>query len=103
MIEHQINDRKQVQLAYCIFQKTGAFRDTLKTWNAKATEDKTYEDFKTFMREEHAELDAVDGLDIQRSNINQASIIRSLQEHQDSLSHRLEEQMKINFIEALTT
>ena len=55
------------------------------------------------MRAEHAELDAVDALDIQQSSFNQANIIKSLQEHQDSLSDRLEEQMKINFIEALTT
>ena len=101
-IVSNIDSRKKLQLAYCIFQKTGIFRDTLKAWNAKPTADKTYDNFKIFMRQEHLELTAVGALNIQQSSLNEAKLLQTLNEHQEQISQRLDEHFKINFIEALT-
>ena len=97
-----IDDRKKLQLAYCIFQKKGIFRDTLKMWNAKPTVDKTYDNFKLFMRQEHSELTAVGALNIQQSSLNEVKLLQTLNEHQEQMSQRLDEHFKVNFIEALT-
>ena len=66
MIDQPLNDRKKVQLAYCIFQKAGAYRDTMKTWNVK-TSNKSYNDFKDFMREEHKHSEEVGALSVKIS------------------------------------
>ena len=102
MINQPINDRKQVQLAYCIFHKTGVYRDSLKDWNKKTT-NKDYENFRTFMREEHERLEEVGALDISESSLNQASIIQSINDKHEELTKKLEEQIKINFVEALAS
>ena len=101
-IINPIDDRKKLQLSYCIFQKTGIFRDTLKTWNAKAAVEKTYANFKLFMRQEHADLTAVGALSIQQSSLNETKLLQTLNDHQEQMSQRLDEQFKVNFIEALT-
>ena len=39
-------DKQLIQMAYLIFNCTRAFVDTLKKWNAKNTDDKTYSNLK---------------------------------------------------------
>lgn len=101
MISQPINDCKQVQLVYCIFHKTGIHWDTLKDYN-KRTQHKTYEDFKDFMREEHKRLEEVGALDVRESSlINQANLFQSINDKHKELTRKLENQMKINLVEAL--
>ena len=69
-------------------------------WNSK-TANKTYDDFKDYMREEHDKLDEVGALKINDSSLNQANIIQTINERHDELSQRLEERLKVNFIESL--
>ena len=102
LIRRPITDRKKLQLVYCIFQKTGAFTDSLKTWNAKPQADKTYANFRTFMRSEHSELEDVGALGMANSSLNQANLVKHLQDHEEAIATRLEAQMKANFVEALT-
>lgn len=46
-------DRQLVQIAYLIFNRTRAFVDALKAWNAQEDATKTFALFKTHMRQEH--------------------------------------------------
>ena len=89
MIGQPINDRKQVQIAYCIFHKTGVYRDSLKDWSKRTTQ-QDYENFKTFMREEHERLEEVGALDISESSLNQANIIQSINDKHEELTRKLE-------------
>lgn len=102
MVGQPINDRKQVQIAYCIFHKTGVYRDSLKHWNKRSTH-KNYENFKAFMREEHERLEEVGALNISESYLNQANIIQSINNKHEELTKKLEHKMKINFVEALAS
>ena len=68
IIDQPLNDRNKVQLAYCIFQKAGAYRDTMKIWSIQ-TSDKSYDDFKDFMREEHEEFEEVGALVVLQANM----------------------------------
>ena len=103
LILRPVSDRKKLQLVYCIFQKTGAFTDSLKDWNSKPIADKTYDNFRIFMRTEHSELEDVGALSMANSSLNQANLVKHLQEHEDAIATRLEAQMKANFVEALAT
>ena len=103
LILRPVSDRKRLQLVYCIFQKTGAFTDSLKTWNGKPQADKTYNNFRVFMRKEHNDLEDVGALTMTNSALNQANLVQHLQNHEDAIATRLEQQMKANFVEALAT
>ena len=75
-----LTDRRKCQFAYVIFQKSRAFLDSLKKWNAKPQATKSYQNMKTFMREEKSALEAVGALSIKES-LNQVKLLQALQEH----------------------
>ena len=43
-------DQQLVNMAYLLFNRAKAYTDALKTWNAKATTDKTFANFKVHLR-----------------------------------------------------
>ena len=99
--EITIDDRCKRQFASVIFLKSRAFIDSLKKWNERPTHRKTYQLMKDFMREEHAQLDAVGALTVQDS-LNHVELLRSLQTHQEDLASRLETQLQSNLMSTLT-
>ena len=102
IVGQALTDRKKVQLAYCLFQRVAVYRDALMQWNSK-TANNTYDDFKDFMRDEHDKLEEVGALKINDSNLNNINIIKTINEKHDELSQRLEERLKVNFIESLAS
>ena len=55
-------DKQLCQLEYLIFHRKRTFQDSLKIWNAKPTNKKTFAYFKTHMRREHQSLKQVGAL-----------------------------------------
>ena len=98
-------DRQLVQLAYLVFNKTKAFMDSLKAWNAKLLLDKTFANFKIHMREEHHALRQVGALTIRDSEFSQANMIQQLTDHQQQLTKesnlQLASTMQENFSQAI--
>ena len=94
-------DTQLIDMAYLIFQRTGHFKDSLMRWN-KLSEPpaKTYELFKDHMRDEHADLEQVEGLTQDTSSLN-TNLLKAIKENQDNMETRLQQQMKANFMEAL--
>ena len=83
LVQESISDRRKVNLSYKITSKHDAFMDSLKTWNRKEGNLKTYALMKTFMRTEYNNLDEVGGLTIASSNLDQANILQELKDHQE--------------------
>jgi hypothetical protein len=102
LIQDPISDRRKTMLAYKIISKNNAFMDSLKMWNRKALRDKTYTNMKIFMRAEYSDLDEVGGLTLNNSILNQANILQELKSHQEEIAARMENNLKINMIEAMT-
>ena len=86
LIQNQSTDTQLVTYAYLVFQKTGIFMTSLKEWNAKPDADKTFVNFKVFMRQQYLDLQAVGGLMIQHSSLN---IVQELKDNQEKLSNSL--------------
>ena len=61
------------QIAYLIFHRTRAFQDSLKLWNAKDTDEKTFANFRAHMRKDHQSLKQVGALTIQSSALYHAN------------------------------
>ena len=97
-----INEKRQVQCAYVIFQKSRAYLDSLKKWNACQKINNMYNKMKIIMREERQSFETVGTLTVEDS-LNQVQMIQSIQEHQTQMSTQIEEKMKINLIKVLTT
>ena len=95
-----VSDRRKRQFAYVIFQKSRAFLDSLKKWNARPDATKTYTRMKDFMRSERKALEAVGALTIQDS-INQVEMLKAIQQQQEDLTHSMEQRMQMNLLEAL--
>ena len=99
------NDKQLCQLAYLIFNRTRAFVDALKKWNAKNTEEKTYANFKKHMRDEHHALKQVGALTIQESSFYQANMIQQVlmqqSDLQDHLQASIDQQVKDSLLSAL--
>ena len=95
-----VSDRRKRQFAYVIFQKSRAFLDSLKKWNARPDATKTYQRMKEFMREEMSALEAVGALTIQDS-LNQVEILKAIQQQQEELTQNMEQRMQVNLVEAL--
>ena len=55
------------------------------------------------MRSEHNELEDVGVLSMANSMLNQANLVKHLQDHEDKIATRLKAQMKVNFVEELAT
>jgi hypothetical protein len=102
LIQDPLSDRRKIMLAYKIISKNNAFMDSLKTWNWKALQDKTYTNMKSSVRAEYSDLDEVGGLTLNNSILNQANILQELKSHQEEIAARMENNLKINTIEAMT-
>ena len=89
-------DKQLVQIAYLIFNRTRAFVDSLKKWNEKKLEEKTFANFKTHMREEHHALKRVGALTVQDSALYQANLIQ-----QPEFQAKIEEQVKSSLLTAI--
>ena len=100
MNQMPVSDRRKCQFAYVILQKSRAFLDSLKKWNARPVATKTYARMKEFMRDERQALEAVGALTIQDS-LNQVEMLRAVQQQEEDLTHNMEERMQINLLEAL--
>ena len=99
-------DRQLCQIGYLIFNRTRAFVDALKKWNATATADKTFAKFKKHMREEHHALKLVGALSIQESSFHQANMIQQVltqqSDLQDNLQTTIDQQVKDSLFTALS-
>ena len=71
-------DKQLCQISYLIFNRTRAFLDSLKKWNAKTSDEKTYAQFKKYMREEHHALKQVGALTIKDSTFYQANMVQQV-------------------------
>ena len=94
-------DMQLVTYAYLIFQKTGIFMDGLKVWNSKASNLKTFVNFKVHMRKEYSDLQDVGGLTIQNTMPNQANMIQELKDHQVLMSNNLKQEFENNLAHTL--
>ena len=98
-------DRQLVAFGYLIFNRTKAYTDALKTWNAKPLMDKTFANFKNHLRTEYHALRRVGALTVHDSSLN-ANMLRDITEHQNMLSSNLGEQLgttlQANFTQALS-
>ena len=98
-------DKQLCQMAYLIFNRTRAFVDSLKKWNAKSAEDKTYSKFKKHMRDEHHALKQAGALTIKESSFYQANMIQQVltqqSELQDNLQASIDQQVKDSLLLAL--
>ena len=79
-------DKQLVTYAYLCFQKTGIFQNSLKDWNAKPLVDQTFDNFKTFMRKEYNDLQAVGGLTVPTSSLN---LLQELKEHNENMTNNM--------------
>jgi hypothetical protein len=79
LVNQPKQDYQLVNHAYIIFQKVPIFHDSLMRWN-KRRDNKTYEDFKTYMRSEYNELGKVGGLTIGNSSLNSANLLKEIKE-----------------------
>ena len=90
-------NKQLVQLAYLIFNRKRAFVDTLKKWNDKLTEDKTYTNFKQHMRDKHHAFKRVGALTIQDSTLYQANLMQNA-----DMQAQIDEQVKTILLTAIT-
>ena len=72
-----INKKRKVQFTYGIFQKSRAYLDSLKKWNARQKTNKTYIEMKICMREERQSITVVEALTV-KDSLNQVQMILSL-------------------------
>ena len=94
-------DRQLVQLGYLIFNRTRAYMDALKVWNAKPQADRTYLHFQTHLRNEFHALRQVGALRIQDSSVNMLQEVRDqMNQRSVELGTQLNETMRTNFMEA---
>ena len=99
LIKDPLSDRRNIMLAYKILPKNNAFMNSLKTWNRKSLQDKTFLNMKIFFREEYSDLDEVGGLTLNNSVLNQANILQELKNHQEEMAViRMEQNCKISMI-----
>ena len=99
LTDRDVSARRQVQLAYLIFNRAGVFRDSLKTWNARASNIKTYAELKIFMRDEHSALDMVGALSIKDTSLDHANMLQALSSQQEQLADNFQR----NLFEAFET
>ena len=79
LVNQPKQDYQLVNHAYIIFQKVPIFHDSLIRWN-KRRDNKTYDDFRTYMRSEYNELGKVGGLTIGNSSLNSANLLKEIKE-----------------------
>ena len=100
------SDKQLCQIAYLIFNRTRAFVDALKNWNAKEDKDKTFALFKKHMRLEHHALKQVGALSINETSFYQANMIQQVLTQQsdlhDNLQASIDQQVKESLLNALS-
>ena len=97
-----MTDRRKMQVAYVILQRSQAFLDSLKKWNARTPATKSYDNMRAFFREEYSSLEAVGALSIKES-INHTELQQSLEVMQTDMTRHLEQSLQQNLIQALHT
>lgn len=102
LVEDPISDRRKVNISYTIISKNSVFADSLKTWNRKPANDRSYTAMKAFMRNKYNKFDKVGSLSVDNSSLNQANISQELKNHQEQMAEGMEQNLKINMIETLT-
>ena len=93
ILEKEKSNAQLVSIAYLIFTKLRAFMDVLKSWNAKAPDDKIFENLKTHMRTEHFALRQGGALSIGDSELSQANILQEFTAHQNKLAQEMNAQL----------
>ena len=91
-------DGDKVDIAYIILNRLGVFQTSLKEWNSRLDNMKTFDHFKSYFRAEHLALDKVNALEKQDSSLNQVEIL----EQQEQMFEKMEERLKINLINTIT-
>ena len=89
-------DSQLVQIRYIIISHCPLFKHSLREWNKKLPEEKTYINFKDFMVEQYKLLKAADGLTIRDSNITSANSLQEIKDHQALLTQQMGEELKAN-------
>ena len=79
LVGQPLQDYQLVNHAYIIFQKEPAFRESLIRWNRREN-DKTYDDFKNYIRNEYNELNKVGGLTMASTNLGGVNLVKEIQE-----------------------
>ena len=96
LVQQPKQDYQLTNLAYIIFQKEPAFRDSLLRWNRRI-ENKTYQDFVVFMREEFREMQKVGGITVGTSNIGGVNLVKELQDiklHTEKLASNMQDEIR---------
>ena len=93
LTDRDVTTRRQVQLAYLIFNRAGVFRDSLKVWNARIINTKTYDEFKVFMRDKHTALDMVGALSIKDTSLDHANMLQALSAQQEQLANNFQKNL----------
>ena len=99
LLKNEKSDTQLVTYAYLIFQKNGIFMEGLKSWNSKASDTKTFKEFKKHMRQEYSDLQDVGGLTIENSLTNQTKMIQELKKHQELMTNNLKTEFNANLME----
>ena len=97
------NDNKLVDMAYIIFQNSGAFTDSLKAWNKRATANlpTTFTAMRTFFCDEHKDLAKVNALSVTDTKL-QNNLLQEIKAKQDTMAEDLEAKMQAHFLQALS-
>ena len=96
MTDNDKSDRQLVAIGYLIFNRTKAYTDDLKTWNAKPLVYKTFANLRINLRTEYDALRRVGALTVHESSLN-ANMLRDITKHQNMLSSNLGEQLGATF------
>ena len=91
-----MQDYQLVNQAYIIIQKIPIFKDSLIHWN-KRRENKAYNEFKDFMREEYNELGKVGGLTVGNSMLQGANLLKEIQDikdHSEQMVNSIKEEFR---------
>ena len=70
LLQNTKTDMQLFTYACSVFQKAGIFMTSLKDWNAKNQQLKTFACFKIYMRRQYLDLEAIGGLTIKKSSLN---------------------------------
>ena len=92
-------DYQLINHAYIVFQKEPAFRDSLIQWNRRQN-DRTYNGFKQYMRNECNELAKVGGITVEISNFGSANLVRDLRDmilYTEEVTNNMKNEIKESF------
>lgn len=96
LVNQPKQDYQLVNMAYIIIQKVPIFHDSLIRWN-KRVENKTYDDFKLYMRNEFNEIGKVGGLTIGNSSLNSANLLKEIQDikaHSEHMTNVMKDEIR---------